>query len=262
MPAAGPRRVEAVGAVLLLSTVLLGGCRSRLRGAATVADEPLGAAVPATGVAPATRAPASFEEADPRIRGRILDELGTPPPATVYVLRWQGDPAEEGPVTDAVTTVPSDANGEFAFDLTSAASKELRIDVAGLAPRHVWVPVDATRSPILMLGTRTLQGFVHDPEGRTVAGALVRVHVSPERGRRGSRRSTGRSRSRSRSPASTSARRSGSRGRRCASARLRAAICGGSPRSSSGRTPVAGAGPRRTPTGRTRSGFLRAPIRR
>jgi hypothetical protein len=101
----------------------------------------------------------------------------------VYVLRWKGDRGEEGsPVSDAVSIVTTDASGEFEFDLTSSASKELRIDVAGVAPRRVWLPVDATRSPILMLGTRTLRGFVHDPDGRPVAGALVRVFVWPWNG--------------------------------------------------------------------------------
>ena len=103
----------------------------------------------------------------------------------MFVLRWKGDPVEEGPVTDAVSIVTADASGEFAFDLTSSASKALRIDVAGLAPRRVWLPVDATRSPILMLGTRTLRGFVRDPDGRPVAGALVRVFVWPEKGAHG-----------------------------------------------------------------------------
>jgi hypothetical protein len=181
MRTACPRRVGAVLAVSLLSMASLGGCRSRLRGVVTVAGEPVGGAVSAPGVAPATQAPASSEEADPR-RGRILDELGVPPPATVYFLRWEGDRAMEGPVVDAVRTVITDAKGEFAVDRTMPASGELRIDVAGLAPRFIWVGVQL---PILLLGTRTLQGVVHDPEGRVVAGALVRVYVQPEKGRHG-----------------------------------------------------------------------------
>ena len=173
------RRVGAALAISVLATALLAGCRSRQRGIA-----PVGEGLPAP-VAPATQVPPKSGEADSRIRGRILDELDPPPAATVYVLRWNGDPGEEGPVTDAVSIVTADASGEFAFDLTSSTSKALRIDVAGLAPRRVWLPVDATRSPILMLGTRTLRGFVRDPDGRPVAGARVRVNVWPERGAHG-----------------------------------------------------------------------------
>jgi|GEM_PF-4672266 len=177
MRAVRPRRRGAVLAASVLSIVLLAGCEARLRGVESAPESPADGTVPAAGVAPTTQARQSPE--GPRTRGRILDELGTPPAATVYVLRWQGDRAEEGPVTDAVAIVTTDANGEFAFDRTIPASGEVRIDVAGLAPRSMWFGVE---SGILMLGTRTLQGFVHDPEGRAVAGALVRVHVIPEKG--------------------------------------------------------------------------------
>jgi hypothetical protein len=105
--------------------------------------------------------------------------------ATVYVLAGQRSDAEEGPVLDALSTVRSDAGGEFAFQTPRSASGVLRIDVAGLAPRFVYLSVNSPRPAILMLGTRTLQGFVHDPEGRSVAGALVRVYVSPEKGPHG-----------------------------------------------------------------------------
>jgi hypothetical protein len=173
------RRAGVALAISVLSTALFAGCRSRLRGIA-----PAGEAGNAP-VVPARKVPPSSEVVHARIRGRILDEMGPPPAATVYVLRWRGDRGEESPVTDAVSVLTTDANGEFAFDETSSASGELRIDVAGLVPRHVWLPVNSTRSPILLLGTRTLRGIVRDPEGRPVAGALVRVVVYPEKGAHG-----------------------------------------------------------------------------
>jgi len=181
MRAACRRRVGAALAISVLSTAVLAGCRSRLRGIAPAGDAPLGEAGPVP-VEPATRVPPDAADADSLIRGRILDESGPPPAATVYVLRWKGDPGEEGPVTDAVSTVTANANGEFAFPWTNSTSDSLRIDVAGLAPRRVWLPVTPTRSPILMLGTRALEGSVRDPEGHAVAGALVRVFVFPEKG--------------------------------------------------------------------------------
>jgi hypothetical protein len=185
MRAAYRRRLGAALTISILSTALVAGCRSRARGTALVAAAPVGREGTAP-VAPATQIAPKSGDADSRIRGLILDELGPPPAATVYVLRWKGDPGEEGPVTDAVSIVTANASGEFAFDLTSAASKALRIDVAGLAPRRVWLPEDTPRSPILMLGTRTLQGLVCDPDGRPVEGALVRVFIWPEKGDHGS----------------------------------------------------------------------------
>src|SRR5437868_7993766 len=131
MRAACPRRGGGVLAVSVVSIALFAGCRSRLRGAASVAGEP----VPEASVAAEPQAPATSDDVFAHVRGRILDELGTPPPATVYVLRWKGSEALEGPVTDAVTTVTPDANGEFAFDRTLPSSNTLRIDVAGLVPR-------------------------------------------------------------------------------------------------------------------------------
>lgn len=180
MRAALQKRVGAHLVVSVLSIALFATCRSRPGGIAPVAKAPIGAEEPAP-VAPSTGVSRNPGEVALHIRGRVLDELGQPPAATIYVLRWQGDPAEEGPVTDAVSIVTTDARGEFAFDWMRPQCDAIRIDVEGLAPRRLWLPVDGTRSPILLLGTRTLQGTVRDPEGRAVAGALVRVFVFPDK---------------------------------------------------------------------------------
>lgn len=179
MQAAWRKRVGVALAISVLPMALFAGCRSRPPGMAPVRQ---GAPTPVTPQTPDAPSPA---EGGSRIRGRIVDELGSPPAATVYVLRWKGDDSEDGPITDAIATLTPGAKGEFAFDLVAEASNELRIDVAGLPSRSLWLPVDRARSPILMLGTRTLHGTVRDPEGRPVAGALVRVNVWPEKGAHG-----------------------------------------------------------------------------
>lgn len=170
-----------MGSALVLSVLAaasLSACRSRC-----CALAPHGRA-PTCEVARAPLPSATEDQPDPdesseRILGRIVDEAGPPPTATVYVLRWKRDATEEDPIDDALWIVASDARGEFSFDRTSAASDELRIHIPGLPPRRLWLPVVAPHSPVLVLGTRTLHGFVHDPEGRAVAGALVKVYLHP-----------------------------------------------------------------------------------
>src|SRR5262245_24717294 len=118
MPAAFSRRMGTALTVAVLSIAFLGGCRSRLRGAA-----------PPTDAAPTARSPAQPEDPDPPVRGRIVDELGAPPAATVYVFRSGGREAEEGPVADVLSTVTADANGDFFFRMGPSASGTVRIDV-------------------------------------------------------------------------------------------------------------------------------------
>lgn len=178
MQAACRTRVGSALVLSVLAAAPLAACRSRCCGLA-----PLGRAPTCeVGRAPlpsATEVQPDSGEFRERIRGRIVDETGPPPTATVYVLRWKRDATEEDPIVDPLWIVTSDARGEFSFDRTSAASDELRIHIAALPPRRLWLPVSAPHSPVLVLGTRTLHGFVHDPEGRTVAGALVKVFLHP-----------------------------------------------------------------------------------
>jgi hypothetical protein len=168
----------------MLSMALLEGCRSRPRMRVPANRAMVGRSVPAP-AAPATQVPRNAGDLGARIRGRIIDELGPPPAATVYVLRRKREATEEEALVDPLWIVRSDARGEFSFDRTSAASGELRIHIAGLPPRRLWVPGFAPHAPILILGTRTLHGLVHDPEGRTVAEALVQVFVDTVKRTRG-----------------------------------------------------------------------------
>lgn len=175
---AGGRHVASALAVSVLAVALLGGCRCRPRGMVHCRNAPACThGHPPRGLTNQD-APDSKEGSE-RIRGRIVDEAGMPPAATVYVLRWKREPTKEDPMVDPLYTITSDASGGFSFDESSAASGELHVHIAGLSPRRLWLPVFEPRSPLLVLGTRTLRGVVRDPEGRAVAGALVKVFLRP-----------------------------------------------------------------------------------